>query len=64
MDYPVLHKSSGVVIGMCFLIADKELLEGEWGFFYINSDGVVDVSTSKLVKVEKVSKKRKDRGSK
>jgi hypothetical protein len=59
MDYPVLHKDSGIVIGMCFLIADKELLEGEWGFFYINSDGVVDASTVKLVKVERVSKRSK-----
>ncbi len=64
MDYPVLIKGSSVVIGMCFLIADKTLLEGEWGFFYINSDGVLDASTSKIVTVKRASKRRKERGSK
>jgi hypothetical protein len=58
VDYPLLHKGSTVLIGMCFLISDTKIMEGECLFLYMDSDGVIDPYTIKQVKVEKVRKRQ------
>jgi hypothetical protein len=63
MDYPLLHKGTSVLVGLCFLISDTEILEGECGFFYINSDGVIDPSTAKLVKATLYRKRKRSKSS-
>ena len=59
MRYPLLHKENGVLVGLCFLIYDRPVVEGPCCDSEITTRGVMDAGTLERVDVQSVRHRRR-----